>query len=118
VGPCRVNTSVDDSPFIDRRILARIHRPAGTRRLPMGVVLQRRRGVQADAALRLHQREAAPEARQHAARDAADLDAPVQGARQESNGKWKWIEMCYCTDASRSKDSSPPFANIVRCQGD
>jgi hypothetical protein len=38
--------------------------------------------------------------------------------QQESNGKWKWIEMCYCTDASRSKDSTPPFANIVRCQGD
>jgi hypothetical protein len=38
--------------------------------------------------------------------------------RLESNGKWKWIEMCYCTDASRSKDSTPPFANIVRCHGE
>ena len=38
--------------------------------------------------------------------------------RQESNGKWVWIEMCYCTDASKSKDHTPPFANIVRCEGD
>ena len=37
--------------------------------------------------------------------------------RQEFNGKWKWIEMCYCTDPVKSKDPTPPFANIVRCQG-
>ena len=37
--------------------------------------------------------------------------------RQESNGKWKWIEMCYCTDPERSTDPTPPFANIVRCTG-
>jgi hypothetical protein len=37
--------------------------------------------------------------------------------RQESNGKWKWIEMCYCADSSRSTDATQPFAYIVRCQG-
>lgn len=36
--------------------------------------------------------------------------------RQESSGKWKWIEMCYCTDPSRSTDPTPPFAHIVRCE--
>ena len=35
--------------------------------------------------------------------------------RQGPNGKWQWIEMCYCTDPGRSKDPTPPFANIVRC---
>jgi len=37
--------------------------------------------------------------------------------RQDTNGKWVWIEMCYCADPSRSTDASPPFAHIVRCQG-
>jgi hypothetical protein len=35
--------------------------------------------------------------------------------RQDARGKWRWYEMCYCTDRSRSKDPSAPFANIVRC---
>jgi hypothetical protein len=35
--------------------------------------------------------------------------------RQETNGKWRWIEMCFCTDPARSKDATPPFAHIVRC---
>ena len=35
--------------------------------------------------------------------------------RQSTNGKWHWVEMCYCTDASRSPDPTPPFAHIVRC---
>jgi hypothetical protein len=37
--------------------------------------------------------------------------------RQDTGGKWKWVEMCYCSDSSKSKDSSAPFANIVRCTG-
>ena len=37
--------------------------------------------------------------------------------RQDTNGKWVWIEMCYCADASRSAEPTPPFAHIVRCQG-
>jgi hypothetical protein len=35
--------------------------------------------------------------------------------RQGSGGKWKWVEMCYCADESRSNEPSPPFAHIVRC---
>ena len=35
--------------------------------------------------------------------------------RQATNGKWQWAEICYCTDPSRSKDATPPFAHIVRC---
>ena len=35
--------------------------------------------------------------------------------RQETGGKWKWVEMCYCTDSSKARDTSAPFANIVRC---
>ena len=37
--------------------------------------------------------------------------------RQESNGKWRWIEMCYCADPKRSTDATQPFAYAVRCQG-
>ena len=36
--------------------------------------------------------------------------------RQDANGKWRWVEMCFCADPTRSSDSSPPFAHIVRCQ--
>ena len=35
--------------------------------------------------------------------------------RQSTNGKWHWVEMCFCTDPSRSPDPTPPFAHIVRC---
>ena len=35
--------------------------------------------------------------------------------RQESNGKWHWVEICYCTDPARSPDATAPFAHIVRC---
>jgi hypothetical protein len=35
--------------------------------------------------------------------------------RKLGSGKWHWVEICYCTDPERSKDSSPPFAHIVRC---
>jgi hypothetical protein len=35
--------------------------------------------------------------------------------RKLGNGKWHWVEICYCTDPERSKDSTPPFAYIVRC---
>jgi hypothetical protein len=37
--------------------------------------------------------------------------------RQEASGKWKWIEMCYCSDTSRAPDPTQPFAHIVRCPG-
>ena len=37
--------------------------------------------------------------------------------RQDTNGKWVWIEMCYCADPARSTDATAPFAYIVRCQG-
>ena len=35
--------------------------------------------------------------------------------RQGKNNRWYWHEACFCTDPKRSKDSSPPFANIVKC---
>jgi hypothetical protein len=35
--------------------------------------------------------------------------------RKLGSGKWHWVEICYCTDPDRSKDPTPPFANIVRC---
>ena len=35
--------------------------------------------------------------------------------RKLGSGKWHWVEMCYCTDPLRSKDPTPPFAHIVRC---
>jgi hypothetical protein len=35
--------------------------------------------------------------------------------RRERSGRWYWTEACFCVDSQRSKDKSPPFANIVRC---
>ena len=36
--------------------------------------------------------------------------------RQAKNGRWLWTEACYCTDAEKAKDKTPPFANIVKCE--
>jgi hypothetical protein len=36
--------------------------------------------------------------------------------RQEKSGRWTWHEACFCTDPTKAKDPSTPFANIVRCQ--
>lgn len=35
--------------------------------------------------------------------------------RKGKSGRWYWHEACFCTDPKRSRDDSPPFANIVRC---
>jgi hypothetical protein len=35
--------------------------------------------------------------------------------RQEKSGRWTWHEACFCSDPAKDKDSSTPFANIVRC---
>ena len=35
--------------------------------------------------------------------------------RKGRSGRWYWHEACFCTDPAKSKDASPPFANIVRC---
>jgi len=35
--------------------------------------------------------------------------------RQGRSGRWYWNEACFCTDASKARDPSEPFANIVRC---
>jgi hypothetical protein len=37
--------------------------------------------------------------------------------RKGKTARWYWREACYCTDAKKSHDPSPPFANIVRCDG-
>ena len=36
--------------------------------------------------------------------------------RQEKSGRWTWHEACFCTDTTKAKDPSTPFANIVRCE--
>jgi hypothetical protein len=36
--------------------------------------------------------------------------------RQTMSGRWTWAEACFCTDPTKTKDPSTPFANIVRCQ--
>jgi hypothetical protein len=36
--------------------------------------------------------------------------------RLEQGERWKWYEICYCTDPARSPDPTPPFAHIVRCE--
>ena len=35
--------------------------------------------------------------------------------RQGKSGRWYWNEACFCTDPSKARDPSAPFANIVRC---
>jgi hypothetical protein len=35
--------------------------------------------------------------------------------RQGKSGRWYWNEACYCSDPSKGRDPSAPFANIVRC---
>lgn len=35
--------------------------------------------------------------------------------RKGKTGRWYWREACYCADATKARDPSPPFANIVRC---
>ena len=35
--------------------------------------------------------------------------------RKGRTGRWYWSEACFCTDPKRAKDSTGPFANIVRC---
>ena len=35
--------------------------------------------------------------------------------RKGKSGRWYWHEACFCSDPKRARDSSPPFANIVRC---
>ena len=35
--------------------------------------------------------------------------------RKGKSGRWYWNEACFCTDPKKAKDSTPPFANIVRC---
>ena len=35
--------------------------------------------------------------------------------RQGKSGRWYWNEACFCTDPTKAKDPSAPFANIVRC---
>jgi hypothetical protein len=36
--------------------------------------------------------------------------------RPDRTGRWYWTEACFCADPERTKDRSPPFANIVRCE--
>jgi len=36
--------------------------------------------------------------------------------RQGKSGHWSWNEACFCTDPTKAKDPSAPFANIVRCE--
>jgi hypothetical protein len=36
--------------------------------------------------------------------------------RQGKSGRWYWSEACFCTDRTKAKDPSTPFANIVRCE--
>ncbi|QJR15805.1 hypothetical protein [Usitatibacter palustris] len=36
--------------------------------------------------------------------------------RQGKSGRWYWDEACFCTDPTKARDPSAPFANIVRCQ--
>src|SRR4051812_19113492 len=36
--------------------------------------------------------------------------------RQEKSGRWTCPEACFCTDTTKAKDPSTPFANTVRCQ--
>lgn len=35
--------------------------------------------------------------------------------RKGKSGRWYWHEACFCSDPTKAKDSSAPFANIVRC---
>ena len=35
--------------------------------------------------------------------------------RKGKSGRWYWHEACFCTDPKRSKDSTAPFSNIVKC---
>jgi hypothetical protein len=35
--------------------------------------------------------------------------------RQTRSGRWTWSEACFCTDPTKTRDPSAPFANIVRC---
>jgi hypothetical protein len=35
--------------------------------------------------------------------------------RKGKSGRWYWHEACFCSDPAKARDSSPPFANIVRC---
>jgi hypothetical protein len=35
--------------------------------------------------------------------------------RKGKTGRWYWNEACFCTDPKKTKDATPPFANIVRC---
>ena len=37
--------------------------------------------------------------------------------RKTKSGRWTWHEACFCTDPTKAKDPSAPFANIVRCEG-
>ena len=36
--------------------------------------------------------------------------------RTDRTGRWYWVEACFCTDRERTKDATPPFANISRCE--
>lgn len=35
--------------------------------------------------------------------------------RQGKSGRWSWHEACFCTDPTKARDPSAPFAHIVRC---
>lgn len=37
--------------------------------------------------------------------------------RKGRSGRWYWHEACFCSDPKKTRDSSAPFANIVRCDG-
>jgi len=36
--------------------------------------------------------------------------------RKSRSGRWVWAEACFCTDPTKTRDPSAPFANIVRCE--
>jgi len=36
--------------------------------------------------------------------------------RKKASGRWTWTEACFCTDPTKTRDPSAPFANIVRCE--
>jgi hypothetical protein len=38
--------------------------------------------------------------------------------RKGKSGRWYWNEACFCSDPSKTRDPSAPFANIVRCDAD
>ena len=43
---------------------------------------------------------------------AADCDYVMH---QDSAGRWRWDQACYCSDVRKPKDAGAPLSNAVRC---